>query len=78
MCFPVSYAPKYSVEDVAIRLKILFDGAVGVGNGGYVKSGFFRMNLKEITTGLNLTGVEPTQIVNVVATVPLGDGLMAR
>jgi hypothetical protein len=33
------------------------------------------MKLKEITAGLSLTGVEPTQIVSVVATVPLGDAL---
>src|SRR3989442_9802286 len=32
------------------------------------------MKLQEITTGLSLSGVEPTQIVNVVTTVPLGDG----
>ena len=34
------------------------------------------MKLKEITAGLSLTGVEPTQIVSVVATVPLGDGAL--
>ena len=35
------------------------------------------MKLKEITSGLSLAGVEPTQIVSVVATVPLGycDGI---
>src|SRR5437868_366059 len=32
------------------------------------------MKLHEITTGLSLSGVEPAQIVSVVATVPLGDG----
>src|SRR5476649_732914 len=31
------------------------------------------MKLNEITSGLSLTGVEPAQIVSVVATVPLGD-----
>jgi len=31
------------------------------------------MKLKEITASLSLTGVEPTQVVSVVATVPLGD-----
>jgi len=34
------------------------------------------MKLKEITAGLSLTGVEPTQIVSVVATVPLSDGAL--
>jgi hypothetical protein len=34
------------------------------------------MKLKEITAGLSLSGVEPTQIVSVVATVPLGDGAL--
>jgi hypothetical protein len=34
------------------------------------------MKLNEITPGLSLTGVEPTQIVSVVATVPLGDGAL--
>src|SRR5262245_56398203 len=34
------------------------------------------MKLQEIKTGLSLSGVEPTQIVNVVATVPLGDGAL--
>ena len=34
------------------------------------------MKLKEITAGLSLAGVEPTQIVTVVATVPLGDGAL--
>jgi putative transcriptional regulator len=34
------------------------------------------MKLKEITAGLCLTGVEPTQIVSVVTTVPLGDGAL--
>jgi superfamily II DNA or RNA helicase len=34
------------------------------------------MKLKEITPGLSLTGIEPTQIVSVVATVPLGDGAL--
>lgn len=32
------------------------------------------MKLEEITTGISLSGVEPTQIVSVVATVPLGEG----
>jgi len=32
------------------------------------------MKLHEITPGLSLAGVEPTQIVSVIATVPLGDG----
>jgi hypothetical protein len=32
------------------------------------------MKLQEITAGLSLSGVEPTQIVSVVATVPQGDG----
>src|SRR5438094_643505 len=32
------------------------------------------MKLEEITAGLCLSGIEPTQIVNAVATVPLGDG----
>jgi len=32
------------------------------------------MKLKEITSGLSLAGVEPTQIVSVVAIVPQGDG----
>jgi superfamily II DNA or RNA helicase len=34
------------------------------------------MKLKEITSGQSLTGVEPTEIVNVVATVPQGDGAL--
>jgi len=34
------------------------------------------MKLKEITAGLCLTGVEPPQIVSVVATVPLSDGAL--
>src|SRR5207302_4590363 len=34
------------------------------------------MRLKEITAGLSLSGVEPTQIVSVVATVSLGDGAL--
>src|SRR5947208_1031888 len=34
------------------------------------------MKLQEITTGLSLSGVEPTQIVNVVTTVPLGNGAL--
>ena len=34
------------------------------------------MKLKEITSGLSLAGVEPTQIVSVVATVPLGEGAL--
>ena len=34
------------------------------------------MKLKEITAGQSLSGVEPTQIVSVVATVPLGDGAL--
>src|SRR4051812_30097876 len=33
------------------------------------------MKLKEITSGLSLAGVEPAQIVSVVATVQLGDAL---
>src|SRR5262245_56540610 len=32
------------------------------------------MKLEEITTGTNLAGVEPSQIVSVVATVPVGEG----
>ena len=32
------------------------------------------MKLEQITAGMSLTGAEPTQIVTVVATVPLGDG----
>lgn len=34
------------------------------------------MKLEEITTGLNLTGVVPAQIVTVVAIVPHGDGAL--
>src|SRR2546421_585843 len=34
------------------------------------------MKLHEITPGLSLAGVEPTQIVSVIATVPLGDGVV--
>jgi hypothetical protein len=34
------------------------------------------MKLKEIAAGLNLTGVEAAEIVSVVATVPLGDGVL--
>ncbi|HZI58590.1 MAG TPA: DEAD/DEAH box helicase, partial [Verrucomicrobiae bacterium] len=34
------------------------------------------MNLKDIAPGLSLAGVEPTQIVSVVAIVPLGDGAL--
>ncbi len=34
------------------------------------------MKLEEITAGLSLSGVEPTQIVSVLATVPLGDGAL--
>ena len=34
------------------------------------------MKLEEITAGLSLSGVEPTQIVSVVATAPLGDGAL--
>ena len=30
------------------------------------------MKLAEITPGISLTGIEPTQVVTVVATVPLG------
>ena len=41
-----------------------------------VRSQVHRMKLKEITAGLSLTGVEPTQIVSVVAIVPLGDGAL--
>jgi len=40
-------------------------------SGGFLGSG--HMKLKEITASLSLTGVEPTQVVSVVATVPLGD-----
>lgn len=32
------------------------------------------MKLEEIKTGTSLAGVEPTHIVSVVATVPLGEG----
>ncbi len=32
------------------------------------------MRLEEITTGANLAGVEPSHIVSVVATVPVGEG----
>jgi hypothetical protein len=31
------------------------------------------MKLQEIRSGLSLSGIEPTEIINVVATVPLGD-----
>lgn len=34
------------------------------------------MKLKEITSGQSLAGVEPTEIVSVVATVPQGDGAL--
>src|SRR5438876_302049 len=34
------------------------------------------MRLEDITTGQSLSGVEPTQIVSVVATVPLGEGAL--
>jgi SNF2 family DNA or RNA helicase len=34
------------------------------------------IKLKEITTGLNLTGIEPTEIVCVVAAVPQGEGAL--
>ena len=34
------------------------------------------MKLNEITTGLSLAGIEPSQIVSVVATVPVGDGVV--
>lgn len=34
------------------------------------------MKLKEITSGQSLSGVEPTEIVSVVATVPQGDGAL--
>jgi superfamily II DNA or RNA helicase len=34
------------------------------------------ITLKDITTGLNLTGIEPSQIVCVVATIPQGDGAL--
>ncbi len=34
------------------------------------------MKLKDITVGSSLMGIEPTQIVTVVATVPLGDGAL--
>ena len=32
------------------------------------------MKLEDITKDLSLSGIEPAQIVSVVATVPLGDG----
>src|SRR5436309_310492 len=32
------------------------------------------MKLEDISPGLNLTGIEPTEIATVVATVPLGEG----
>jgi hypothetical protein len=32
-----------------------------------------RMKLEELTPGLNLVGIEPVQIVNVIATVPHGE-----
>jgi SNF2 family DNA or RNA helicase len=32
------------------------------------------MKLEDIETGASLTGIEPTQVVSVVATVPLADG----
>ena len=34
------------------------------------------MNLKDISAGQSLAGVEPTQIVSVVATVPHGDSAL--
>lgn len=34
------------------------------------------MKLQDIKAGLNLSGVEATQVVNVVATVPQGDGAL--
>jgi superfamily II DNA or RNA helicase len=34
------------------------------------------MKLREMTPGLSLAGIEPRQIVTVVATVPLGDGAL--
>ena len=34
------------------------------------------MKLKDITAGLNLTGIEPSQIVCVVATIPQGNGAL--
>ena len=34
------------------------------------------MKLQDIKAGLSLSGVEPTQIVSVVATVPQGDGAL--
>ncbi len=34
------------------------------------------MKLQEIKAGLSLSGVEPTEIVSVVAIVPLGDGAL--
>jgi hypothetical protein len=34
------------------------------------------MKLQEIKSGLNLSGVEPTEIVSVVATVPQGEGAL--
>ncbi len=34
------------------------------------------LKLRDIQAGLNLSGVEPAQIVSVVATVPQGDGVL--
>ena len=34
------------------------------------------MRLEDITAGLSLSGVEPTHLVTVVATVPHGDGAL--
>ena len=34
------------------------------------------MKLQDIKSGMNLSGVEPTDIVTVVATVPLGNGAL--
>ena len=53
-----------------------FNVRIGDGNDANFSPGFRRMKLKEITAGLSLSGVEPTQIVSVVATVSLGDGAL--
>jgi hypothetical protein len=34
------------------------------------------MKLEEIAVGLNLTGIDPTQVVSVLATVPHGEGAL--
>ena len=44
--------------------------SIGISARGHVN----KMRLEEITAGSNLTGVEPSEVVSVVATVPLGDG----